>query len=186
VISNGPFYLQSYAPESRTITVKTFEDESYPFKIGKWSELENAQFPIIKKINMSKAVQYGKNIEIVIETEKTDSILYFLIDSKGKIQASEKLNVNENTVSIEITSNMTKNLQIGANSIKIFAISNSVLKPDFYESSFLVTEKKIELYNNIIDTEYKEEETDYSVLIIPIVVIIGIATYLKIKANRNH
>ncbi|MBT6807118.1 MAG: ABC transporter substrate-binding protein, partial [Nitrosopumilus sp.] len=151
VISNGPFYLQSYAPESRTITVKTFEDESYPFKIGKWSELENAQFPIIKKINMSKAVQYGKNIEIVIETEKTDSILYFLIDSKGKIQASEKLNVNENTVSIEITSNMTKNLQIGANSIKIFAISNSVLKPDFYESSFLVTEKKIELYNNIID-----------------------------------
>ena len=186
VISNGPFYLQSYAPESRTITVKTFEDESYPFKIGKWSELENAQFPIIKKINMSKAVQYGKNIEIIIETEKTDSILYFLIDSKGKIQASEKLNVNENTVSIEITSNMTKNLQIGANSIKIFAISNSVLKPDFYESSFLVTEKKIELYNNIIDIEYKEEETDYSVLIIPIVVIIGIATYLKIKANRNH
>ena len=186
VISNGPFYLQSYAPESRTITVKTFEDESYPFKIGKWSELENAQFPIIKKINMSKAVQYGKNIEIVIETEKTDSILYFLIDSKGKIQASEKLNVNENTVSIEITSNMTKNLQIGANSIKIFAISNSVLKPDFYESSFLVTEKKIELYNNIIDIEYKEEETDYSVLIIPIVVIIGIVIYLKIKANRNH
>ena len=186
VISNGPFYLQSYAPESRTITVKTFEDESYPFKIGKWSELENAQFPIIKKINMSKAVQYGKNIEIVIETEKTDSILYFLIDSKGKIQASEKLNVNENTVSIEITSNMTKNLQIGANSIKIFAISNSVLKPDFYESSFLVTEKKIELYNNIIDIEYKEEETDYSVLIIPIGVIIGIVIYLKIKANRNH
>ena len=186
VISNGPFYLQSYAPESRTITVKTFEDESYPFKIGKWSELENAQFPIIKKINMSKAVQYGKNIEIIIETEKTDSILYFLIDSKGKIQASEKLNVNENTVSIEITSNMTKNLQIGANSIKIFAISNSVLKPDFYESSFLVTEKKIELYNNIIDIEYKEEETDYSVLIIPIGVIIGIVIYLKIKANRNH
>ena len=186
VISNGPFYLQSYAPESRTITVKTFEDESYPFKIGKWSELENAQFPIIKKINMSKAVQYGKNIEIIIETEKTDSILYFLIDSKGKIQASEKLNVNENTVSIEITSNMTKNLQIGANSIKIFAISNSVLKPDFYESSFLVTEKKIELYNNIINTEYKEEETDYSILIILIVVIIGIITYLKIKANHNH
>ena len=186
VISNGPFYLQSYAPESRTITVKTFEDESYPFKIGKWSELENAQFPIIKKINMSKAVQYGKNIEIVIETEKTDSILYFLIDSKGKIQASEKLNVNENTVSIEITSNMTKNLQIGANSIKIFAISNSVLKPDFYESSFLVTEKKIELYNNIIDTEYKEEKIDYSIWIIPIVAIIGIAIYLKIKASRNH
>ena len=181
VISNGPFYLQSYAPESRTITVKTFEDETYPFKIGKWSELENAQFPIIKKINMSKAMQYGKNIEIVIETEKTDSILYFLIDSKGKIQASEKLNVNGDTVSIEIVSEITKNLQVGANSIKIFAISNSVLKPDFYESSFLVTEKNLELHNNIIKIEYKEDETDYSIWIIPIVLIIGIAIYLKIR-----
>ncbi len=90
---------------------------------------------------MSKAIQYGKNMEVVIETEKADSILYFLIDSKGKIQASEKLNVEGDTVSIEIVPDMTKNLQIGANSIKIFAISNSVLKPDFYESSFLVTEK---------------------------------------------
>ena len=181
VISNGPFYLQSYAPESRTITVKTFEDESYPFKIGKWSEFENAQFPIIKKINMSKAIQYGKNMEIIIETEKTDSILYFLIDSKGKIQASEKLNVNGDTISIEIASDMTKNLQIGANSIKIFAISNSVLKPDFYESSFLVTEKNLELHNNVIKIENKEDKIDYNIWIIPIVLVIGIAIYLKIK-----
>jgi peptide/nickel transport system substrate-binding protein len=28
VISNGPFYLESYSPESRTIIVKTFEDDS--------------------------------------------------------------------------------------------------------------------------------------------------------------
>jgi len=181
VISNGPFYLQSYAPESRTITVKTFEDESYPFKIGKWSEFENAQFPIIKKINMSKAIQYGKNMEVVIETEKTDSILYFLIDSKGKIQASEKLNVEGDTVSIEIVSDMTKNLQIGANSIKIFAISNSVLKPDFYESSFLVTEKNLELHNSVIKIENKEDKIDYNIWIIPIVLVIGIAIYLKIK-----
>jgi peptide/nickel transport system substrate-binding protein len=181
VISNGPFYLQSYTPESRTITVKTFEDESYPFKIGKWSEFENAQFPIIKKINMNKAIQYGKNMEIIIETEKTDSILYFLIDSKGKIQASEKLNVNGDTISIEIVSDMTKNLQIGANSIKIFAISNSVLKPDFYESSFLVTEKNLELHNNVIKIENKEDKIDYNIWIIPIVLIIGIAIYLKIK-----
>ena len=38
VISNGPFYLQSYFPESRTITVKTFEDNSYPFKIAALSD----------------------------------------------------------------------------------------------------------------------------------------------------
>ena len=181
VISNGPFYLQSYAPESRTITVKAFEDESYPFKIGKWSELENAQFPIIKKINMSKAVQHGKGIGVAVETEGADSVLYFLIDGKGKIQASEKLNVDDDTVSIEVSPDVAKNLQVGANSIKIFAISNSVLKPDFYESSFLVTEKNLELHNNIIKTEYDEGETEYSIWTIPIVSAIAIAIFLKIR-----
>jgi peptide/nickel transport system substrate-binding protein len=76
---------------------------------------------------------------------------------------------------------MTKNLQIGANSIKIFAISNSVLKPDFYESSFLVTEKNLELHNNVIKIESKEDKIDYNIWIIPIVLVIGIAIYLKIK-----
>jgi peptide/nickel transport system substrate-binding protein len=72
-------------------------------------------------------------------------------------------------------------LQIGANSIKIFAISNSVLKPDFYESSFLVTEKNLELHNNVIKIENKEDKIDYNIWIIPIVLVIGIAIYLKIK-----
>ena len=62
------------------------------------------------------------------------------MDSKGSIQASEKLNLEENEVVIKIASEITSKLQTGANSIKVFAISNSVLKPDFYESSFLVTE----------------------------------------------
>jgi hypothetical protein len=56
-----------------------------------------------------------------------------------------------------------------------------VLKPDFYESSFLVTEKNLELHNNIIKIEYEEDETNYNIWIIPIVLIIGIAIYLKIR-----
>ena len=181
VISNGPFYLQSYFPESRTITVKTFEDNSYPFKIGKWSEFENVQFPIIKKIKMDKIIQYGESTDIEIETENTSSILYFLVDGKGKIQASEKLNINENKVTIELSSNLTKNLQIGANNIKIFGISDSVLKPDFYESSFLVTKNNLELPQTTINVENVENEINYNIWIIPILIIVGIAVYLKIK-----
>ena len=181
VISNGPFYLQSYFPESRTITVKTFEDNSYPFKIGKWSEFENVQFPIIKKINMEKIIQYGESTDIKIETENASSILYFLVDGKGKIQASEKLNINENKVTIELSSNLTKNLQIGANNIKIFGISDSVLKPDFYESSFLVTKNNLEIPQTTINVENIENEINYNIWIIPILIIVGIAVYLKIK-----
>ena len=184
VISNGPFYLQTYSPESRTITVKSFEDNSYPHKIGKWSEFENMQFPIIKKIDMNKIIQQGESTEIVIQTEEANSILYFIIDSKGKIQASEELKINDNRADIKITSEVTEKLQTGANNIKIFAISNLVLKPDFYESSFLVSENTLEVQNVMIDSSKNENEINYNaeiILMIGIISITGIILYVKTK-----
>jgi peptide/nickel transport system substrate-binding protein len=75
-------------------------------------------------------------------------------------------------------------LEIGTNSIKIFAVSNSVLKPDFYESSFIVTDSKVELpINTSENVKFSESESEYIILIIPIIVIIGIIIYLK---KRNH
>ena len=130
---------------------------------------------------MEKIIQYGESTDIKIETENASSILYFLVDGKGKIQASEKLNINENKVTIELSSNLTKNLQIGANNIKIFGISDSVLKPDFYESSFLVTKNNLEFPQTTINVENVEKEINYNIWIIPILIIIGIAAYLKIK-----
>jgi len=181
VISNGPFYLEAYSPESRTITVKAFEDDSYPFKIGKWSEFEKTQFPSIKKISMDKIIQQGKGVDIEIKTENASSVLYFLIDSEGKIQASEELDINEDKITIEISADVTKKLKIGANNIKIFIISDSVLKPDFYESSFLVSKNNLELPNITTNTTEMKEEIDYNIWIIPIIMIIGIVLYLKIK-----
>ena len=69
---------------------------------------------------------------------------------------------------------------IGANNIKIFAISNSVLKPDFYESSFLVTNVKAELPTSLsTNIEFTENKSEYWIWIIPILLIIGIGIYLK-------
>jgi len=186
VISNGPFYLETYSPESRTITVKTFEDKSYPHKIGKWSEFENIQFPTIKKIDMDKIVKQGNKIEIVVETNDADSILYFIINSKGKIQSTEELKINEGKAVINMTSEESKKLKVGANSIKIFAISNSVLKPDFYESSFLVSEINLEEPKMTVDSSNIENEINYDIWIIGIIVIvitISITAYLKIQSK---
>ena len=83
VISNGPFYLKSYAPESRTITVNAFEDESYPFKVGEWSKFEKTEFPLIKKVDLKKITQAGTEFKIDIITENSDSILYFVTDNEG-------------------------------------------------------------------------------------------------------
>jgi len=74
---------------------------------------------------------------------------------------------------------------MGANNIKIFAMSNSVLKPDYYESSFIVTNEKIELPTSGIDgIEFTENKEDNIIWIIPIIVIVGIIIYLKKRQSQ--
>ena len=180
VISNGPFYLKSYSPESRTITVSAFDDDTYPFKIGEWAEFEKAELPTIKKIEMKNIIQRGEKLEIRVEADYSDSILYFLTNIEGKIIASETLNLDGNRITVTVPSENTKDLGIGANNIKIFAISNSVLKPDFYESSFLVTDVKAELPTSLsTNIEFTENKSEYWIWIIPILFFIGMGIYLK-------
>jgi len=182
VISNGPFVLESYAPESRTITVKGFDDESYPFKIGKWKNFENTEFPIIEKIQMNKIFQKGKELDIDVKTSNADSILYFLTNSEGSIVSSDKLKLDKNEIKINFSSETTKKLGVGANNIKIFALSNSVLKPDYYESSFLVTENNEELPQKLQEKiEFSENKINYEFLIIPIIILGSIIVLLKKK-----
>ena len=180
VISNGPFYLKSYSPESRTITVSAFNDDSYPFKIGEWAEFEKAELPTIKNIEMKNIIQRGEELEIRVEVDNSDSILYFLINSEGKIVSSDTLNIDGNNITISVHSKNTKEFGIGANNIKIFVISDSVLKPDFYESSFLVTDVKAELPTSLsTNLEFTENKSEYWIWIISILFFIGIGIYLK-------
>jgi len=135
---------------------------------------------------MDKIVQQGNNIEIIVETTNTDSILYFIINNKGKIQSTEELKIDEDKIAINITSKESEKLKVGANSIKIFAISDSVLKPDFYESSFLVTETNLQEPKTIVNSSNIENKINYDIWvigIIVIVIIIGITVYLKIYSK---
>ena len=183
VISNGPYYLETYSPESRTIKVKAFDDESYPFQKGEWAEFEKAEIPSIKKIDMKKIIQQGEELAITVGTENSDSILYFLTNSKGDKIVSDALKLKGNEATINITSNKTKKLEIGTNNIKIFAISNTVLKPDVIKSNFIVTDNKIELpVNTSENIQFSKNESEYLIWIIPIIIlVIGILIYLKKK-----
>ena len=53
VISNGPFYLERYSPDSRSIIVKSFDSKEYPLKQGTWNEFEQTKFPIIEAVNLN-------------------------------------------------------------------------------------------------------------------------------------
>jgi peptide/nickel transport system substrate-binding protein len=181
VISNGPFYLNSYSPEARTITVSSFEDESYPFKIGHWSSFEHTEFPKITEIQIPNIIQKENELNISIKTTQADSIIYFLNNNSGDLIISEEIKVQENPTNIIISGNQTKKLGIGANDLKIFAISDSVLKPDFYATSFLVSADQSQLPEIIQEnTQVKEKEETALWIIIPIIgIIIALAVYLK-------
>ena len=183
VISNGPYYLQTYSPESRTIKVKAFDDESYPFQKGEWAEFEKAEIPSIKKIDMKKIIRQGEELTITVETENSDSILYFLTNSKGDKIASETIKLKGKESTINITSDKTKELETGTNNIKIFAISKTVLKPDVIKSNFIVTDSKVELpVNTFENIQFSKNESEYLIWIIPIIILVtGILIYLKKK-----
>lgn len=191
VISNGPFYLESYTPESRTIKVKEFKDKSYPFKAGKWAEFETTRLPTIKDIKMKSVIEKGENISISTEVENTDSIIYFLTNGKGELVSSQKIDVSNKENIIKIQSKDLEKLNIGGNNIKIFAISNSVLRPDLFESSFILTGDKNMIPNNTIkNIEDNGSEMNYEstvLLLIVLTVITGIIVYFikKITTKNN-
>ena len=185
VISNGPFYLKSYAPESRTILVQTFSDESYPFKAGKWSNFENPSFPTIESVDAQNIISQDAEAEIIVNTSNSDSILYFLTNSQGELVTSNHIKNISKETTIKLNSEEIMNLDLGANNIKIFAISDSVLKPDFYETSFILSSSEIKLpENSILENNESSTNQDYGFLIIiPIIIVIGIAIYIKKKSR---
>ena len=186
VISNGPFYLNSYSPESRSMTVSAFDDETYPFKAGYWSNFENTEYPKITNVQLPKIIQKGEELEIKINSEQSDSILYFLNNNKGELIESRTIPVSENPTLINISKEKIENLGIGASDLKLFALSNSVLKPDFYSTSFLVSDNLNQL-PVITKGEIRIDQGEEWFLlgVIPaIIIVIGIGIYLK-RRNIN-
>jgi peptide/nickel transport system substrate-binding protein len=181
VISNGPFYLSAYSPESRTIIVNAFDDETYPFKLGHWSEFEKTEFPKITNVNVPNIIQKGTDLEISVETSHADSILYFLTDNNRNSTLSELIDVDKNFTIIKISGEKTESLDTGAKDLKIFAISNSVLKPDYYSTSFLVVKNKVvlsEINQNNIEFD-KNNSFEWIWVIVPISISIVTAIYIK-------
>ncbi len=190
VISNGPFLLKSYSPESRTITVESFDDNTYPFTAGHWSEFEKTEFAKIISVKIPNSIDKNSDFKIEIETSNTDSILYFLTNSKGVILSSNSIETNSTNTKIIFPEKIKEKLDVGVNNLKIFAISEKVLKPDYYSTSFLVmnnAEKIPEVNQSEIEFD-KYNVNDGIFILIPILVIIMIIVIIKrksIKTNHN-
>jgi peptide/nickel transport system substrate-binding protein len=189
VISNGPFYLDRYSPESRTISINAFVDESYPFDAGSWAEFEGVKFPTIVGIDMPDIVSRGQSISIPISTKVTSQINYFFTNSNGDTVSSGIQNVDDDHIVLTLSEEETQLLSIGANDFKIFAISDTVLRPDVFSTSFLVVDYPIQELPSVEVVDVDSTSQADSNYAIPAVVIIGIIVtiilYYRKRTKRN-
>lgn len=148
VISNGPFFLDSYNPSGRTMEIKAFRDNTYPFEQGYWSHLEKPKTIQIKNFTHSKYIKIGQEKLINFQSfaddipESNISIYYFLLDYSGKIvKSGEATSIKDQNgfFQILLDEHLTKNLTLGPVTLKIFANSKEALRPFVSDNIFLVT-----------------------------------------------
>ncbi|MDQ6724144.1 MAG: ABC transporter substrate-binding protein [Thermoproteota archaeon] len=111
VIGNGPYYLDSFNPVGGIVILKKFNDNTYPFKKGYFSNFENPPKLIIDKINVPKFIKIGSpykfdfrvNFENGINKTKPFNgiINYIISDRNDKVVINNSLNSSkDSTVSI--------------------------------------------------------------------------------------
>ncbi len=144
VISNGPFYLDSYNPDARTIVIKAFRDPTYPFEQGYWSKFEHLKLAKINSVNAPVSFTRGEevtitgNVSIDGDVSKDVDVYYFIKDKDGKVvsKGSVKPDV-DGSFMIRLSKEDTFMLSTGSNEVKILAVSNLALKPEFYTVSMI-------------------------------------------------
>jgi len=184
VISNGPFYLDNYSPESRTITIHSFDSAGYPFDAGKWEEFEQIKYPKITNVEIPNVVDLKKELSVRVHTTDSSTIHYFVSNSKGETVTSGVKSVSNGLSEIGLTEEETLQLDVGANTLKVFASSEEALRPDIYETSFLVVEDQTELPTvPISEVESSSEGTSYTGIVLAIIgaIIVGIIVYIRRK-----
>ncbi|MFZ0557081.1 MAG: ABC transporter substrate-binding protein [Nitrososphaeraceae archaeon] len=146
IIGNGPFYLDSYNPEGRVITLKAFRDSSYPFEQGHWSQYETPKVALIDSVAAPRTIIAGKSplkadvaVSIGGKPAENASVFYFISDKDGRtvISGNTTASTGSGKYSIEIPANKTALLPTGPSTMKIFAVSDSAYRPDIQTTTLI-------------------------------------------------
>ena len=188
IISNGPFYLESYSPEARTITTRAFDDPTYPFEAGHWKEFANVKLSKINSIEIPDVVSVGSELVIPVSVDTESTIYYYFTNSDNKVVASGMKKSENNKIDIILSKEQTSLFSIGANDLKIFAVSDSALRPDIYRTSFLGIQGQYIALPEVLNAESPllPIEQDYVVPAVALVAtIMGIILILKRKRKQS-
>ena len=136
VISDGPFYLDTFNAAGQTATLKAFRDSTYPFPQGYWaSQFGTPQIATIKSIDTSGPVAAGQPKSILVSVDIAGSpsndanVSYFISGPTGVVASGYAVPTNTaGQFNVTLDSNQTSKLPSGANTFKAIAIGNKAFK----------------------------------------------------------
>lgn len=188
IISNGPFYLDNYSPEARTITTMAFDDLTYPFEAGHWKEFSDVKLSKINSVDVPDVVSIGSELTIPVSVDAESTVYYYFTNADNKVVASGMEKSENNKINIMLSKEKTSLFSIGANDLKLFAVSDSALRPDMFHTSFLGIQGQYTAPAEILNAEPQILPVDQS-YVVPsvaiIAVIIGIIIVLKRKRKQH-
>ena len=189
VIGNGPFYLDSYSPEARIITIRTFDDPTYPFAAGYWKKFENVNIATINRVDVPTLVSLEKELAIPISVTPGSTIYYYVLNADGNMVDSGTKQSDTGNITITLSKEKTSLLSVGANDLKIFAVSDSALKPDIFHTSFLGIQGESQIIPENVGevTSPSIVGQDYIVIgIVLLAIAIGVIIALKKRKKPLH
>ena len=178
VISNGPFYLDGYSPESRIILTRAFDDTSYPFAKGHWLSFVNVDLARITNVNLPSIHTAGIDLDIPVTTSSATQLRYIISPTGKTPLVSGILNIIDDSTVITLPSSTSAEFRKGALTLTLFATSQDVLRPDIFSSSFIIVPGDIEIPPITPHIESRENvpqdgnDTLYVILIVVISIMI--------------
>lgn len=190
VISNGPFYLVGYSPESRTIKTASFDNPSYPFAKGHWRSLSDVVLARITGIEVPRTHPSGTTLSIPVTTESATK-LYYLVSPTGKTPlVSGILNATSGASTITVPSSVTSEFGAGTLTLALYATSDDVLRPDIFSTSFVVTPNDIQLPDIIPSVESIEDDSQDNGAIFAIIILgsalVGMVVLWRSRSARFY
>ena len=189
VISNGPYYLDSYSPDARKITIKAFDDPTYPFKSGYWKKFEEVNMPTIQNVAVPTALTLGTYLTIPISVTPNATVYYYFTNPEGKMVDNGKQVSANGIMTITLDPEKTKNFELGSNDLQIFVVSDAAYKPDMYHTSFLVTQGETQLAKENPVSSHETLEVNYAYLAGAVILAILaslVILYVILRRRKNQ
>jgi len=148
-------------------------------------KIESVKLPQIIDIDIPTKIMPGEKTLIQFKTQNSTMLYYFVSDSSGIEIAHGIIPIKSDVGEILLDSNTTKIMHNGGHDIKVYAVSDTVLKPDIYMTSFYVSDKPNDADDvEIISSSQNRIQNNYGIIISLIgTIIVGIIVYFR-KSHR--